>query len=87
VFWQVAVHAGPQQSEAVVHVVEQDVDVIIDDSVYEIERLRTTPIIHPVVAGPHILRMLRDGRVLYEERFVVERGEDIVLTAWLAPSR
>ena len=31
--------------------------------------------------------MIRDGRVVYEESFVVKRGEDRVLTAWDDPSR
>jgi hypothetical protein len=63
-----------------VHVIEPDVEVIVggqsffEDQPYAVIKC-------PLRAGRHLLRMRRGDRILYEERFTIRRGEDVILTA------
>jgi hypothetical protein len=82
VCWQVVEHADSRDCEAVVHVTEAEVDVMIDGSEYRVEAWRPSPIVCELRPGRHTLRMTRGGRVLYEEAFTLGPGDDIVLTAW-----
>ncbi len=75
-------HAGPPTSEAVVHVVEPDVEVSIGGNTYRIEARRFDPIVCKLPPGQHELIMSRGGRILYRESFETRRGESVVLTAW-----
>jgi hypothetical protein len=87
VFWETAERSGGETSEIVVHVMAGDVEVIVDDSRFWIAERHRQPIVCQLRPGSHELRMIRDGRVVYEESFVVERGHDKVLTAWHDPSQ
>ena len=86
ILWQVAVHIGPQNGVAYVHVSTPNVDVMIDDAAYHIETLWETPIVCELSPGPHMLRMSRSGRTIHEEKFSLGIGQEIVLTAWEPPS-
>jgi hypothetical protein len=66
----------------VVHVTEPDVEVRIDDVTYVIRGMTHDPIECLLSPGAHRLVMSRAGVVLFDEPFVVERGRDLVLTAW-----
>jgi hypothetical protein len=66
----------------VVHVAEPDVEVRIDDATYPIVGMVYDPIECQLSPGTHRLVMSRGLEVLLDEPFVVERGHDLVLTAW-----
>src|SRR5262245_32330595 len=83
----VAHEAGPRECRAVIHVTEADVDVWVDGVVYRIDSWREAPIPCPLRPGRHSLRMFRGGQTLYEETFILRRGDDVVLTAWDAAAR
>jgi hypothetical protein len=78
----VAAQAGPQGCEAAIHVTEADVHLWVDGESYRVDSWRDAPILWPLRPGRHVLRMLRGGRILYEETFTLGRGEEVVLTAW-----
>lgn len=78
----VAEQAGPRDCRAVIHVTESEVDVWVDGWAYRVESWRDSPILCPLRPGRHALRMSRGGRTLYEETFILQRGDDVVLTAW-----
>jgi hypothetical protein len=80
--WQVADHAGSTSGRAIVHVLEPRVDVTVDEKKYWIETLGDTPIVCDLRPGRHTVRMLRDGRVLYEESFSIAVGQELMFTAW-----
>ena len=79
---QIAALVGPASGQAIVHVSTTPVTVSIDDAVYRVESLYETPVVRELRPGDHVVRMLRDGRILYEEEFRIVAGEDTVLVAW-----
>ena len=82
VFWQVAVHSTPPCGVAYIHVMEADVEVTLDNQTRRVEGLETAPLVRELSAGRHTLRMAREGRVVYEESFEVQPGQEVVLSAW-----
>jgi hypothetical protein len=56
--------------------------VTVDDRVYRVESLAETPIVCSLRPGPHVVRMSRTGAALYEEHFVLEARQEIVLCAY-----
>jgi hypothetical protein len=58
------------------------VDVTVDDQRYRVETMWERPIVCELPAGRHLLRMLRSGRVLFEQEFTLDAGQEVVLTAW-----
>ena len=82
VLWQTADNAGFAESEVFIQVVADDVEVLVDDESYWIKSRLQEVIVCRLRSGRHELRMMRDGQLLYEETFTVERGHDVVLTAW-----
>jgi hypothetical protein len=82
IFWQVGSHCGSMKAVAYVHVATLGVDVTVDDQTYRVESLWETPIVCELRPGRHLLRMLRSGRVLFEQEFALDPGQEIVLTAW-----
>ena len=85
ILWNVAQRSGFQKCLAYVHVSTTDVEVTIDDDAYHIDSLAQTPIVCELRPGQHMLQMARDGRVVFEQAFHLERGEEIVLAAWEPP--
>jgi hypothetical protein len=82
VLWQVAEHAGPSKGTAVIHVAIPNADLKVDDDSYRVADPRQSPLVCELKPGPHSIRLLRDGQVLYREEFDVAAGKDIVLVAW-----
>jgi hypothetical protein len=89
ILWGVAEHSGQhsgqsslEQGIAYVHVAASDVDVIVDGLEYHVTSAWDGPIVCELRPGKHMLRMSRDGEVLYVEEFSVAVGKDVVLTAW-----
>lgn len=82
VLWWVAAHAGPSRGEVIVHVTEPDVEVVVGGHVFRFDEWPERPVACELPVGSHTLRMWRGRRLLYEESFVVPRGENVVLTAW-----
>jgi hypothetical protein len=82
VLWQVVEHAGTTNGGAIVHVSTTPADVTIDDAAYHVDSLEQTPIVCELRAGRHKVRMLREGRVVYEEEFTIVAGQELVLAAW-----
>jgi hypothetical protein len=82
VLWQTADNSGFAESEVVVHVAANDVEVLVDDEPFRIKTALKEVIVCRLCPGRHELRMMRDGQLLYQETFTVERGRDVVLTAW-----
>jgi hypothetical protein len=82
ILWQVTEHCGSRKGVAYVHVAKPQVNVTVDDETYWVETLWETPIVCELRPGRHILRMLQSGRVLFEQEFSLEPGQEVVLTAW-----
>lgn len=78
----IALHCGPPNGQAVVHVTEADVELIVGGNRYRIEGRRYPPIVCDLPAGRHELALVREGRVLYRESFRLRGGESSVFTAW-----
>lgn len=87
VFWQTADDvSGSAESEVCIHVAASNVEVLVNEKSFRVEMALKDVIVCRVRPGWHVLRMERDGNVVYQEGFSVERGRDVVLTAWEAPS-
>ncbi len=82
IIWQVHDHCGVVKCVAYVHVVPPAVDVTVDGQTYRVETLWDSPIVCELRPGRHLLRMLRSGRVLFEQEFTLDPGQEVVLTAW-----
>jgi hypothetical protein len=82
ILWQVAEHAGSSRGRAIVHVSTPKVEITVDDAPYWVESLDKTPIVCDLTPGRHVVRMHREGRVLYQEEFSVECGGEVILAAW-----
>jgi hypothetical protein len=82
ILWQVAEHSGSSMGRAIVHVSTIPADLVVDRVVYRVEDLGRTPIVCEVRPGRHSARLIRDGRVLYQEEFLVRAGEEVILAAW-----
>ena len=82
ILWQVANHRGSMKCVAYVHVATPAVDVTVDDQRYRVETMWERPIVCELRPGRHHLRMLRSGRVLFEQEFTLDPGQEVVLTAW-----
>ena len=79
--WWIVEQVGPTQGTVLVHVTEPDVEVTVGGQTFSIEERRYAPIECRLHAGRYPLRMKRGDRILYEERFAVHRGEEVILTA------
>ena len=82
VVWQVAIHSGPPNGFAYIHVQEPGVEVLVDDLGYHVESLQDSPITCELGPGKHVLRMERNGKTLFTEEFTLRSGDEVVLTAW-----
>jgi hypothetical protein len=82
VLWQVAIHTGPPNGIAYIHVSAPGVEVLVDDLGYHVESLRDAPIKCELAPGKHVLRMERNGKTLFTEEFALRSGDEVVLTAW-----
>ena len=82
ILWQVVEQCGPNQCKVILHVPKTPVDVTIDEATYPVGSIRMTPVVCELRPGRHTVRMLQEGRVLYEEPFTLKAGEEIILTAW-----
>jgi hypothetical protein len=81
ILWQVHDRCGVVKGMAYVHVVTPGVDVTVDDQTYRVETLWESPIVCELRPGRHLLRMLRSGRVLFEQEFTLDPGQEVVLSA------
>jgi hypothetical protein len=86
ILWQVAEHSGSARGTAIIHVSEAHVVVSLDDRDYPVNTLWELPLICELRPGSHVLRMKRGERVVFQEDFSIEPGQELVLTAWEAPS-
>src|SRR4051794_17840617 len=87
VFWQTADGVSDSaESEATIHVAASNVEVWVDEEMFRVESAFEDVVVCRLRPGRHELRMVREGCVIYEESFGVERGRDVVLTAWEAAS-
>jgi hypothetical protein len=82
VLWQVAEHAGPVTGQAIIHVAMGNVQINVDDEPYSVETAWETPIVCELRPGRHSLRMLCSGRTLYTEEFIIDAGQELILTTW-----
>jgi hypothetical protein len=82
ILWQVALHSGTPNGIAYIHVPTPSVDITVDDAKYHVETLWDSPIVCELRPGNHVLRMSRSGELLFEQEFSLDRGKEIVLTAW-----
>ncbi|HZW30868.1 MAG TPA: hypothetical protein VFF52_09195 [Isosphaeraceae bacterium] len=81
----VAHHCGPQEGVADIHVSTPGTDVTVDDAEYHVATLWETPIVCDLSPGPHLLRMCRGGRVVFEQEFWLAPGQEVVLSDWEGP--
>jgi hypothetical protein len=82
ILWQVGAYSGPPKGIAYVHVTTPQVEVMVDDQTYQVRTIWDSPIVCELRPGRHVLRMTRNGKTLYEERFTVRASEEVVLAAW-----
>ena len=82
ILWQVAEHCCSTNGQVIVHVAMPPAHVAVDDTTYWIENLWGSPIVCELRPGRHQVRMLRNGRVLYQEEFTLASGEERIVTAW-----
>jgi hypothetical protein len=87
ILWQVVERCGATDGQVIVHVALPQVYVAVDEATYWVESSWEAPIVCALRPGPHQLRMLRNGRVLYQEEFRLAAGEERVLTAWDTSTR
>ena len=86
ILWFVVVHSGSPACRAYVHVPQPDADVVVDEVVrYHIATVYDSPVEFELRAGRHKLQMIRNSRVVYEEYFSLDAGEQTVLIAWERP--
>jgi hypothetical protein len=78
----VAAHSGSDQGVAIIHVADENVDVHVGSRTFHIVERDYNPILCELPAGRHTLLMKRGELVLCREEFVLDRGGEIVLTAW-----
>src|SRR3954471_19328332 len=78
VLWQTADNTGSAESEVFIHVTADDVEVLVDQETFRINSAFKEVIVCQLRPGWHELRMMRNGELLYEETFSVERGLDLV---------
>jgi hypothetical protein len=64
-----------------VHVERGCGDLNVDDATYHIKSLWETPVVCNLELGRHVVTLSRDGRIVYEEKFSLDAGEELVLTA------
>ena len=85
ILWQVAMHSGPPNGTAYIHVASDQVDVIVDKTTFHVASRWALPIVCELRPGKHTLQMTRNGKMLYEEEFSLNAGGEVVLTAWERP--
>jgi hypothetical protein len=81
IFWHVTPHAAPRRGKAIVHLSQPDVLVFVDHVEYHVRSVADSPIVCDLEPGDHRLQVWRHGALLDEERFVVESGKDVVVSA------
>lgn len=78
----VAAHAHLGEGSVFVHVLTNDVDVIVDGRTLHVDNCwESPPLALTLREGQHRLRMVRDEAVLYDESFSVRGGDEVVLVA------
>ena len=82
ILWQVAEHAGPTKGRVIIHAPTDKVEITVDNTPYWVESLAELPIVSDVAEGRRVARMLKEGRIVYQEEFTLERGKEVILTAW-----
>ncbi len=85
ILWHVVENCGSTKGIAYVHVSKPEVDITVDNETYHVETLWETPIVCELRPGRHMLRMFQSGRILFEQEFAMDPGQEVVLTAWEAP--
>ena len=85
ILWQVAMHSGPPNGTAYIHVASDQVDVKVDKTTFHVVSRWDVPIVCELRPGKHTLQMTRNGKMLYEEEFSLNAGGEVVLTAWERP--
>ena len=81
---------GTPQMGAVVQLLRPDFSVALetytdDHGRYRIATIYDSPVEFELRAGRHKLQMIRNSRVVYEEYFSLDAGEQTVLIAWERP--
>ncbi|MHC5540802.1 hypothetical protein ACYOEI_21485 [Singulisphaera rosea] len=82
IWWLVASVAGEETASVVVHVQDANVEVRIDDQFVFVEERIYAPLPFELRAGTHELSMRRGERILYQETFTIQGGEERVLMVW-----
>jgi hypothetical protein len=82
VLWPTAETAGTTDCEAVIHVMDPQIQVVIDEQVYCLEAGTSGPIVCQLRPGRHLLRAFREASVIQEEEFSLQPGQQGVFTAW-----
>lgn len=82
VWWFVASVAGQETGTVVVHVQDSNVEVRIDDQFVFVEERIYAPLPFELRPGTHELSMRRGEKILYQETFTLQGGEERVLMVW-----
>jgi hypothetical protein len=82
ILWHVADRAVGSRAQAIVHVSTLPADLVVDQAVYRVVDRGKTPIVCDLRPGRHSARLIKDGRVVYQEEFLLRGGEEVILNAW-----
>jgi hypothetical protein len=81
VLWQCAASTGIAKARAVIFVSNVPADLVVDREVFRVEDLRRNPIVCHLRPGQHSARLVQNGRVVYQQEFLVGAGEKVVFEA------
>jgi hypothetical protein len=77
---------GKRACEVCVHVSAADVDVKIGEDIRHVSALQTdSPLVYQLKPGRHRLEVRRQGRLVYDENFEIDAGDDLILAAGERP--
>src|SRR4051812_24029420 len=78
VLWAVAREAGPRDCQAIIHVAEDDLEVVLDGRARPREGDRYSPMVCELGPGRHTMTVHRGGRRVHHEVFELGPGEQVV---------
>jgi hypothetical protein len=82
ILWHVADRAVGSKGQAIVHVSTLPADLVVDQAVVRVVDWGRTPVVFELRPGRHSARLIKDGRVVYQEEFLLRAGEEVILMAW-----
>lgn len=80
IFWHVSQHAAPRRGQAIVHVSQPQVLVLIDHQEYFVPTFADSPVVCDLEPGEHRVQVWKHGVLLGEEDVQIEAGKEVVVS-------